>query len=79
MELKFWAKAGKSIIGPFETRESALASMYDRQADKRPLPDYLARARKNQIMTGYGSTGPYSDLQWHDAYSVSMAERDLAS
>lgn len=77
MQLKFWAKARKSIIGPYETREAALAAMYDRQADKRPLPDYLAKAPKNQILTGYGATGPHYDLRWHDAHSVTMAKSDL--
>lgn len=77
MTTKYWAKAGKCLIGPFETRESAIRCMYDRQADKRPLPDYMARARKNQILTGYGEFGPHFDMQWVDAYSVTMARSDL--
>jgi hypothetical protein len=77
MALKYWAKAGNSLIGPFETRNGAIESMRDRQADKRPLPDYMARARKNQILTGYGEFGPHFDMQWVDAYNVTMAKRDL--
>lgn len=77
MQVQYWAKYRKTLIGPFETREAALGSMYDRMADKRPLPDYMARSQKHRVTTGYGTFGPDFDIRWHDAYSETMAKRDL--
>lgn len=73
MDRKFWAKRGKQIVGPHATQDQALDAF--RAAFPFNGPRYQASARKNQVMTGYGEFGPYSDLRWHDARDL-MAERE---
>lgn len=63
--LIWWAKHGKSQIGPFSTREIALASMGDRLCDK-----YPNQIRKHEVLTGYGKFGPQFDMQWVKAATL---------
>lgn len=66
MEQQFWAKRGKDqITGPLPTREEALDAF--REAYPHTGPQYMARAKQNQILTGYGLNGPWADMRWHDA------------
>jgi hypothetical protein len=62
---QFWAKRGKTIVGPFPSRDEALAAFYAANPFKKPL--YLATAKANEVLTGYGSTGPNFDMRWHPA------------
>lgn len=61
----YWAKRGKAIVGPFPTRSDALAAFYAAHPFKGP--DYMARAKVNEVLTGYGTTGPSFDMRWHHA------------
>lgn len=63
--MKYWAKRGKILVGPFSTRDEALAAFRERY----PFdgPDYMARSKTKQILTGYGEDGPWFDLRWDDA------------
>ena len=65
METKYWAKRRKQQVGPFPTLAEALAAF----REKFPYagPAYAARAKKNEIMTGFGEFGPHFDIRWHDA------------
>lgn len=65
MAQQFWATRGRKQVGPFPTREEALAAF--RAAHPHTGPQYMARAKQNQVLTGYGLTGPSSDMRWHDA------------
>ncbi len=56
-ETRYWAKRGKRIAGPAPTRSGALA-LFRMQ--------FSLADRHTQIMTGYGSDGPWFDIQWAD-------------
>lgn len=70
MSAKFWAAKGKKTIGPCDTREEAVRAF---RATQKPVAAYMARARANQIMSGYGEFGPHFDIQFHDAASKENA------
>jgi hypothetical protein len=61
----YWAKRGKAIVGPFPTRSEALAAFYAAHPFNKPL--YLAMNKANEVLTGYGTTGPNFDMRWHPA------------
>ena len=65
MATKYWAKRGKNIVGPFETQEAALEAFRAQFPFKKAA--YMAKAKNEQIMTGYGEFGPSFNMQWHDA------------
>lgn len=75
--MKFWAKRGRAIVGPFESRESALAAFI--AANPWRGPAYAATAAKNQIMTGYGEFGPYSDMHWHSAAETTAGRASVST
>ena len=68
MERKFWAKRKTKIVGPFPTREDALAAFYASNPFKGA--DYMAKAKDAQIMTGYGEFGPSFDIRWDYAKAI---------
>ncbi len=70
--MKFWAKRGRTITGPDETRESAVAAFI--AANPWRGPAYAASAPRNQIMSGYGEFGPMFDLRWHYANETESAQ-----
>jgi hypothetical protein len=65
MDIQYWAKRGKKLVGPFPTRNEALAAFREQYPFNKPL--YLATAKANEIMSGYGAFGPHFDMQWHAA------------
>jgi hypothetical protein len=65
MEKQYWAKRGRKTVGPFETREAALAAFREQNPFTKAL--YLATAKANEITTGYGAFGPHFDIRWHAA------------
>ncbi len=70
--MKFWAKRRRAIVGPYDTRESAIAAFI--AANPWRGPDYAATAPRNKIMSGYGEFGPSFDLRWHNANETELAQ-----
>jgi hypothetical protein len=64
----YWAKRGKKQVGPFSSRCKALAAFYAANPFNKPL--YLATAKANEVMTGYGAEGPFFDMRWHPALKL---------
>lgn len=55
MTTKFWAyvtRKPKTLIGPFETRQDAVASLFAKHPSAK------------EATSGYGSEGIYFDIQW---------------
>ena len=70
MALKFWAlkeyqtrSKHRKLVGPCATREEAIEEFRKLYPFKGKA--WEASASANQIMTGYGEFGPYSDMRWH--------------
>lgn len=61
----FWAQRGRKQVGPFPTREEAVAAF--RTAFPFKGADYAHTAPKNKILSGYGTNGAYLDMRWHNA------------
>ena len=59
----FYARRGAIKIGPFATREAAISAF--REAHPFKGPDYMASARKNDFMTGWGNGDVYFHIDWH--------------
>jgi hypothetical protein len=56
---QYWAKQGRKQTGPHKSHEEALEHF----RKEHPTKD---KGRKSDIMTGYGSDGPFNDLRWHN-------------
>jgi hypothetical protein len=69
--MKFWAKRGRTIAGPHETRDLAVAEFI--AANPWRGPAYAASSPRNKIMSGYGEFGPSFDLRWHHANETESA------
>lgn len=58
MQKQYWAQRGRQKSGPHESREAAVAAF------RAAFPDKKGKPHARQIMTGYGTFGPYFDIQW---------------
>jgi hypothetical protein len=65
MDKKYWAKRGRKIVGPCDSRDAALDAF--RKAYPVKGPDWKVNAKKNDILTGYGEFGPHFDMRWDKA------------
>lgn len=70
MQTQYWAKRGKKQVGPFATRDAALDAFRTAYPFTKAL--YLATAKANEILTGYGTFGPQFDMRWHPARDVTQ-------
>lgn len=61
----YYAKRRRQQVGPFETREQAVAEF--RKAFPFKGPEYAHTAPRNKIMSGYGNGGIYFDIRWNNA------------
>jgi hypothetical protein len=60
MTRQYWASRGKVQMGPYASREDALAAFRAANPVKKP-------GRRTDITTGYGTFGPHFDVQWAPA------------
>lgn len=65
MSTCYWACRRRQKVGPFPTREEAVAAFVLAYPVKGP--SYQQQAKANAIMTGYGSGGPWADVRWFHA------------
>jgi hypothetical protein len=67
MTRQYWASRGKVQMGPYASREDALAAFRAANPVKKPgrLPN-----RGTDITTGYGTFGPHFDIQWFPAQEI---------
>ena len=65
MQREYHAQRRRQRVGPFATREEAVAAFV--AAFPFTGPDYMAQAPRNKIMSGYGNGGAYFDLRWNGA------------
>jgi hypothetical protein len=65
MEREYWAQRRRLKVGPFPSREAAIAAFIT--AHPFTGPDYMASAPRNKILHGYGTGGAWFDLQWSNA------------
>lgn len=63
MSLKFWAKRGRQQVGPFPSRDAALAEF----RKQFPCLPRKAIGGGMKIMTGYGEDGIWFDIRWAPA------------
>lgn len=67
METQYWAVRGKKQVGPFPTREEAIAAMRALPMSKAEMARAKAHSANMRFQTGYGTFGPHFDMRWHGA------------
>lgn len=56
-QVKWWAKAGKKVSGPWASRAEAL----------REFKVENPKVTRGEVLSGYGSDGPWFSMQWSKA------------